>query len=144
MKKLISLLLILILIGVACGVWLDRSGTLVYSKSLQQEADDFLLHIRIEGVDEGVKILRSIQYIGEEDVEITHQSPLISVSIADDSHSFSGESISKKMKKGTIYHQEEAVLPVQDKGIRELSIHAKFSCNKEEINIKHIEELEFQ
>lgn len=144
MKKLISGLLILIIIGIACGIWLDKSGNLVHSKSLLREANDFLLHIRIEGAEEGIKVLRSIQYIGEGEVEIIHQPPLISVAIVDEDHSFSGKPISKKMKQGTIYHQEEALLPIQKKGISELSIHAKFICGDEEINIKHIEELEFR
>ncbi len=143
MKKRISGLLILIIIGIICGIWLDKSGNLVHPKSLVREVDDFLLHIRIEEAEEGIKVLRSIQYVGEGEVEIIHQTPLVSVAIEED-HSFGGKTVSKKMKQGAIYHQEEALLPTQKKGISELSIHAKFICDNEEMDIKHIEELEIR
>lgn len=143
MKKVIYLLLIFIMIGIGLGLLLGKPGNLASSKSVLQETDDFLLHVRVEEEKEGIKVLHSIQYMGEGTIEMMHQEPLISVFLNDGQHQFTGESTTKKMERGAIYPQNEVIFPAQRKGTSDLHIHAQFTLDGEEINIEHVEELVF-
>jgi hypothetical protein len=144
MKKVICLLLILIIVGIGTGYWLNSSDKLVTSTLLLQHADDFLVHVQVEEAKDGVKVLHSIQYVGEKEIEMLHKEPLISVSIDEAQHHFTGESTIKRMSNGAIYPQQEVVVPVDNKGVHHLYIHAQFMTDGEEVNIEHVEELTFQ
>lgn len=144
MRKAILLFLILIIVGIGIGVWLNKTGELATTTSLMQRENDFLLHLRVEEGEKGIKVLHSIQYLGEEDIKMLHKKPLVSISLNNNEHYFTGSTVSKNMKNGAIYHQEEVVFPLQNKGMRDLYIHAQFMLDGEEVNIQHVEELHFQ
>lgn len=144
MKKFLYFLLILIVMGISLVLLFDDTGKLVASKLMEEQVDDFLLRIHVEEGKEGIKVLHSIQYLGEEDVEVTHRTPLVSISLDYKNHDFTGSPVTKIMKQGEIYYQEEVVFPQQEKGISKLYVHAQFYCAGDEVNMEYVDELKFQ
>lgn len=100
--------------------------------------------MKVEREKSGIEVHHSLQYIGEGAVEILHQTPLISVSLLDKNHDFTGSLIQKKLNKGNIYYQESKILsPIDVKGECNLYVRAKFLVNNKLVNIDHVEPLMF-
>ncbi|WP_164217914.1 hypothetical protein [Virgibacillus sp. YIM 98842] len=149
MRKSVALLLFLIIIislGLTYGQFeKSNANTLTENKMISKESDDFILHVQINDDEKGIEVLYSIQYNGEERVEIQHQSPLVSVSFFDHGHDFTGSYVKKEMEEGNIYHpQKAAVLSSPNKNECNLYIKAKFEVDGEIKIINHVEALEFK
>ena len=102
----------LFLIGIALGISLlllmfahEGQSGIKYEKVFSSRQDDFILHIRVEEMNKGIRILRSLQYVGKDTVEIKHQTPLISVSLQNRNHDYTGSTVKKTLKTGNIYYQ---------------------------------------
>jgi len=139
------LLAIIILIGYTYGGFKKSYATLTENKTISKESDNFILHIQVNDDEEGVEVLHSIQYTGKDKVEIQHQTPLVSVSLDDSKHDFTGSYVIKPMEEGNIYHPQEAeILSVPYLIECELHIKAKFEVDGERKVISHVEELKFE
>lgn len=122
---------------------LDGNQKLNEDKVIEKRVNDFILHMKVEGEEDGIKIHQSIQYVGEDTVKIFHQTPLVSVSISNSSHDYTGSLVHKVMQKGSIYHQDSVQIPVQHKGKDKLFVEAKFHVGEELVKIEHMEPLMF-
>lgn len=119
--------------------------TLVSSEAGSTEIKDFILHIRVEEAEEQIKIYRSLQYIGSETVEIQHQTPLISVSLRQKNHDFTGSRVNKVLDYGDSYYPQKAkAIEVKKEGEYTLYCLAEFKVNGESKIIEHTEELLFE
>lgn len=119
-------------------------GSLTTASSASKQVDDFILHLRVEEVEEGIQVLQSLQYVGEEEIIIEHQTPLVSVSLLHNNHDFIGNSVSKVLNKGNIYPQQAVIFPSPEKGECNLYVKARFVVEGEPIIIKHVKKLLFK
>ncbi|HLT54611.1 MAG TPA: hypothetical protein VK057_00705 [Bacillota bacterium] len=140
----------LFLIGIALGISLlllmfahEGQSGIKYEKVFSSRQDDFILHIRVEEMNKGIRILRSLQYVGKDTVEIKHQTPLISVSLQNRNHDYTGSTVKKTLKTGNIYYQEPVIIDVPIEKESELYVQAKFSVDDEWIYMNHVETLIF-
>lgn len=134
------------LLAILFIVW-NGSGkaTLVKSQAGTKKVEDFVLHIRVEEVEGQVAVFRSLQYIGEESIEIEHQTPLISVSLNPKNHDFTGSTVKKVMRSGDSYYPQKAKrMKISEEGEYVLYCLAKFQVNGEKKKIKHTEVLRMQ
>lgn len=124
----------------------DRaSASLFTNKSISKRVDDFILHIYVEDGEEGFQVFRSIEYIGDDPIEINHQTPLISVSFQQKNHDFTGSNVSKTLNHGMSYYpQDELVLAKPKKGKYPIYVCARFNIKGERLIIEHEEMLEFK
>ncbi|GAA0613761.1 hypothetical protein GCM10009001_33750 [Virgibacillus siamensis] len=107
-------------------------------------ADDFVLHVRVEKEESGFRVFRSIQYVGEGEVRIVHQTPLISVSFRHKNHDYTGSTVSEALGEDSNYHpQDPKHFESPKKGEYTLYCKAKFSVDGEEKKITHSEKLTF-
>src|SRR5690625_7311503 len=74
-------LIIIILLGFTYSIFTKSYVTLTENKTISKSLDDFILHVRVNDNKDGVEVMHSIQYTGEDSVEIQHQTPLVSVSM---------------------------------------------------------------
>ncbi|WP_042223965.1 hypothetical protein [Oceanobacillus manasiensis] len=117
---------------------------MVEPKSFSKQNGDFILHISVNQVQEGIEVRQSIQYIGEQSIEIKHQSPLVSVALKDKKHTFTGSMVTKKLSSGNIYYPQDPIVLPNIKNIKNCSLYVKarlFTESMERINIEHVEEL---
>jgi hypothetical protein len=143
-KKWFIFFLILISIFMLISLYIEEEGVLEEEKVVEKKVDDFVIHMKVEREKSGIEVHHSLQYIGEGKVEILHQTPLISVSMPNKNHDFTGSLIHKKMAKGNIYYQEPKILsPIEEKGECNLYVRAKFLVNNKLVNIEHVEPLMF-
>lgn len=120
-------------------------ATLVASQAGSAELEDFILHIRVEEVDHEIKIFRSLQYMGEESIEIEHHTPLISVSLNHQNHDFTGSSVVEEMNYGDSYYPQKAkTMKLPEEGEYTLYCFAEFEVDGEEKTIEHTEKLVFE
>jgi hypothetical protein len=148
MKKVFGILILLAFIALIVytyGNFSKSYATLSENKMIAKESDNFILHVQVNDNEEGVEVLHSIQYTGKGQVEIRHQSPLVSVSLLDHNHDFTGSYVMKAMEEGNIYHpQKAAILSVPHKDECNLYIKARFEVDGEMKIINHVEELQFK
>lgn len=119
-------------------------GSLTAASSASKQVDDFILHLRVEEVEEGIQVLQSLQYVGAEEIIIEHQTPLVSVSLLDNNHDFTGNRVSKALNKGNIYPQQAIFFPSPEKGECNLYVKARFDVEGKSIMIRHVEKLLFK
>lgn len=104
---------------------------------IEESEGDFIVHINVVKTEEGFQILRSLEYKGEQGIQISHRAPLIEVMINKNNPEFTGSPIEKELLPGSHYHPQG---PIQfmnlDKGIHEVYVHAQFETEKETINIQ--------
>ncbi|SDQ65689.1 hypothetical protein SAMN05216232_2960 [Virgibacillus subterraneus] len=146
MKKGVFVLSILSVFLLISFYWFyEQAGaelTVNQSKEIQQ--DEFILHIRVEKMSEGFQVFRSIQYIGEEQVEITHQTPLISVSLKHKNHDYTGSNVTRVLTSGSSYHpQGSKTFEAPGRGEYTLFCESRFNVDGEEIKINYQENLMF-
>ncbi|WP_067730102.1 hypothetical protein [Oceanobacillus damuensis] len=123
---------------------LGEKESVVTATSTINEVDDFLLHVRVEEADKGIQVQSSLQYIGEEQLLIRHQAPLVSVSYNENIHDFTGDFISQELERGDIYNAQYSVLPYPESKDSNIYIHARFRSNGQQINIVHVEQLIYE
>ncbi|WP_188453352.1 hypothetical protein [Virgibacillus oceani] len=144
----VAIVLLVFIIGLMCFLyWLFQfnDATLVSNKSISKQVDDFILHIRIEDIDNEVQVFRSIQYMGEDSVKIVHSTPLISVSFKVKNHDFTGGPVSTILGRGESYHPQDAfTFASPKKGKYNLYVKARFCVNGEEMTIDYVENLIFE
>ncbi|QGH34353.1 hypothetical protein GI584_10105 [Gracilibacillus salitolerans] len=122
-----------------------QQTSLVETVKIEEQYEDFIVHIRIEETSEGFQVLRSVQYIGNEDIIIQHRTPLTQVTINADNATFTGSPISKQMKPGFQYHpQQPLTFQALEKGDHKLFVHTQFFIGGERIDIKTEETISFQ
>lgn len=148
MKKKLGIITVVIIVVmlVTSAYWFyGREGAeLSNSTTKAIEQDDFILHIGVERIDEGFQVLRAIQYVGKGSVEITHQTPLISVSFKQRNHDYTGSTVSRTLNTGTSYHpQNSKTFAAPEEGDYTLFCEANFTVNGEHMTISHQEELTF-
>lgn len=146
MKKYYALLILLfavILIGFTYESLNKSHPTLAESKTIAKVSDDFILHAQVNDNEEGVEVLHSLQYTGNEKVKIQHQTPLVSVSFADHNHDFTGSYVIKTMEEGNIYYPQKDILSVPESEECNLYMKARFDVDGERKVINHTEKLEF-
>lgn len=73
--------------------------TLSENKSISKALGDFTLHVRVNGVE--------VMHL-KDSVEIQHQNPLVSVSLLNAKHDFTGSYVTKPMEERDIYHSQKA------------------------------------
>ncbi|MGP4040470.1 hypothetical protein ACTWP4_11355 [Gracilibacillus sp. D59] len=122
-----------------------QKTSLVETVKIEEQYEDFIVHIRIEGINDGFQVLRSVQYIGEENIMIQHRTPLTQITVNVDNATFTGSPISKQMKPGFHYHpQEPLTFANLEKGDHKLFVHTQFFINGERIDIKTEKTISFQ
>ncbi len=121
----------------------DSTPRLDEEKVAEKKVDDFILHMKVERATSGVEVHHSLQYIGEQTIEVQHQTPLVSFSLHEKNHDFTGSLVSKMMRTGNIYYQESVTVPISETGESNLYVKARFLANGELVNIEHVEELMF-
>lgn len=120
-------------------------ATLVTNQAGLKESGNFTLHIRVEEVEQGIKVYRSLQYMGKEKIEIEHQTPLISISLGHKNHDFTGSTVTEEMNYGNSYYPQKAkIIKISKKGEYTLYCLAEFRLNGKKIQIEHTEELLFE
>ncbi|WP_163536651.1 hypothetical protein [Gracilibacillus sp. YIM 98692] len=137
-KILITLVLIL---GVTWlfGFFIKESMTtsLVETVKIKEQYEDFIVHVRIEETTEGFQVLRSLEYIGEEEVEIKHRTPLTQVTFTKDNGTFTGSHVQNTLKPGYSYHPQQPLhMSPLNKGRHTVYIHSQFMVDGKEVNIK--------
>ncbi|WP_188454580.1 hypothetical protein [Virgibacillus oceani] len=145
--KLIPVILILFicLSGIIYWIFQADNATLAVNKTGSKQIDDFILHIKVEKTNNGICVYRSIQYVGDKPIEITHYTPLVSVSLNNKNHDFTGSPVTKKLEKGNSYHPHGSILVKSPgKGTYDLYSRARFSVDGEEIVIDYVENLVFE
>ncbi|WP_208589416.1 hypothetical protein [Gracilibacillus suaedae] len=122
-----------------------QKASLVETVKIEEQYEDFIVHIRAEETSDGFQVLRSIQYIGEENMMIQHRTPLTQVTINADNATFTGSPITKQMKPGYQYHPEQPLnFPALEKGDHKMYVHTQFFIDGERIDIKTEETISFQ
>ncbi|MFD1039045.1 hypothetical protein ACFQ3N_11690 [Virgibacillus byunsanensis] len=144
MRKLILIVLVSVVCIIGGFYWGSNqaNATLTDNITTKKQVDDFTLHIRIEKIDDGFQVFRSIQYTGDESVEIEHQTPLVSVSLKNKNHDFTGSNVTKVLGEGNSYYPQNAkVFTSQEEGEYPIYFHARFTVNGECFEIEHVHEL---
>lgn len=119
--------------------------TLTRPFSVSEKFEDFIIHIRLEPLDEGFQVLRAIEYTGEESVEIRHRSPLIQVTVNVDNATFTGSPVKKRMEPGYQYHpQKPLTFDSLVRGEHTLYVHAQFFLGEERIDVKTKKSIHFE
>ncbi|SFB35217.1 hypothetical protein SAMN04488072_11823 [Lentibacillus halodurans] len=149
MKKRANVMIVAVIavILVISSYWVyGQSGVeLATNTTKEVQEGDFTLHIRVERMDEGVRVFRAIQYTGDESVEIKHQTPLVSVSLKHSNHDYTGSTVSRTLHTADSYHPQDAkTFDVPGEGAYTLFCEANFSVDGEQMTISHQEELIFQ
>ncbi|GAB3793093.1 hypothetical protein [Virgibacillus kimchii] len=138
-------LLVTVFLVITYGQFQSSRTALSENKTIAKESDDFILHVQVNDDGEEIEVLHSIQYKGKKKVEIQHQTPLVSVSLHDHNHDFTGSYVKKSMEEGNIYRPQKAAnLPLPSEDECNLYIQAKFTVNDEWKVINHVEELKFK
>lgn len=146
-RRAIIFVIILVISFIGIGFLIDGNGkgkgTVVTATSTIEVEDNFLIHMRVEDVDDGIQVQCSLQYIGREDILLEHQTPLVSAFFDETIHDFTEDKVAKTLQQGSIYHQPTILLPYPEISDLDLKIFAKFWVNGELITIQHTEQLEF-
>ncbi|MDL4842176.1 hypothetical protein [Aquibacillus rhizosphaerae] len=148
-KRLLIMVIVVTVLSIVGVYWMKGStnAELVGTVKVSEQQDNFIVHIRVENSDEGIKIFRSLEYIGQEIVVIDHRTPLTSVNINKQNNDFTGSPVTKTLDPGDIYRPQEAIaIPdgTLDKGKSTMYVHTQFFIDGEAINIKSEKELTFE
>ncbi|ASK63670.1 hypothetical protein CFK37_16645 [Virgibacillus phasianinus] len=145
-KKLILSVVSIMAIVILISSWNGFGrASLVANQMGKAKFGDFILHIRVEEVNEEIKVFRSLQYMGEDPIEIKHQTPLISISLGRRNHDFTGSNVKEEMKHGDSYYPQKAkIITIPKKGKYTLYCLASFQVEGKDKKIEHSEELIFQ
>lgn len=146
-KKYIIVFILIACLGISLFFIINtlQKSTLVEPVKIEEQYKDFIVHIRIEPLNEGFQVLRSIEYTGDERIEIDHRSPLTQVSIGMDNGVFTGSPSTKQMAPGYQYHpQKPLVFDSLEKGEHTVYIHTQFFKEGNRIDIESEETIRFE
>ncbi len=122
------------------GFWwisLNSNAELENTVKISESYEDFIIHIRVEKHEEGMQVLRSIEYTGKEEVIIEHRTPLTQVTIDQPNGSFTGSFVSKTLRPGFSYHPQEPIhFDSLDKGEHKIYVHTQFFIEEERVDIE--------
>lgn len=131
---------ILILLGSGTVIWLRASSTTALAEPvvIHKQEGDFILHMRMENGSEGLRILHSLEYVGQEPVTLKHRTPLTYISFGVNKSNFTGSPISKTIQPGDIYRTTPTrkIFHPLENGSNALYVHTQFYANNEVINIE--------
>lgn len=131
-----SLFLAILVTALIYFMGMVSDPTLAGTVKIDEKKDNFILHIRVEDAEKGFRILRSLEYRGDKPVTVHHPSPLVSVSLNENTHTFTGSPVEKELKKGEIYHiTQPLVYEGIEKGNHQLFVKALFTANGKQIEI---------
>lgn len=139
---LIVVILLIAIISMVIPTNID-STPLVHEKAIHKQVGDFIVYIKVEGAKDGIKVLNSLQYVGEKPIEIKHQTPLVSICLGQKNHDYTGSLVTKRLQEGSIYYQEEETLQTELEGENNLYVKARFIADGELVSIDHVEKLVF-
>ncbi|WP_058306952.1 hypothetical protein [Gracilibacillus massiliensis] len=146
-KKITIVIALIACIGaISLFVFKDIQKTsLDKTVKIEEQYEDFIVHIRIEKTEEGFQVLRSIEYIGQEAIMLRHRTPLTQVTINADNAVFTGSPISKQMEPGLQYHPQEPLkFQALDKGVHKVYVHTQFFIEEQRIDIRTESEIKFK
>lgn len=113
------------------------NATLRDPVKIEENEKNFTLHTRVEQDGKDLRVLRSLEYTGEETVMMEHSTPLISVSLDKNKHSFTGSPVEREMDTGDYYHIPQPLgLENVPKGTHHLYIKAVFLADNKEVKIE--------
>ncbi|UOQ85419.1 hypothetical protein [Gracilibacillus salinarum] len=122
-----------------------QKSVLAETVKLEEQYKDFIVHIRIEPLEEGFQVLRSLQYTGEASLVIEHRSPLTQVTIDADNPTFTGSPVTKQLNADYQYYPQPTLLfDTLEKGKHTIYIHTQFYIEGERVDIKTKETLIFE
>lgn len=100
--------IILLIVFVSFGlIWLfskEEHPATDITRSIPLD-DPLVLHFQISGEEEQLRVKSSLQYTGDKEIILVHQTPLISVSYHKNAHRFSGGYVSQRLDSGSVYNQ---------------------------------------
>ncbi|KAB8138586.1 hypothetical protein F9U64_02930 [Gracilibacillus oryzae] len=148
-KKLILIMLLITCFGLIIGAFVAESmkTSLVETVNFSEQYEDYIIHIRIEALNDKEKfqVLRSLEYTGDEIVEIKHRTPLTAVTLNKENAVFTGSHRTMFLNPGNSYHpQKRMEFSNLSKGSHTIYIHTQFLLNDERIDIKSKGELRFE
>ncbi|PWU69024.1 hypothetical protein [Gracilibacillus dipsosauri] len=146
-KKPLIVIILFIAIGLIITIFLIRGSeaSLVETVQIKEQYQDFIIHIRVEDTEDGFQVLRSLEYIGDEMVEIKHRTPLTQITIDKDNAVFTGSHRNMVLRPGNQYNPLEPLhLENLEKGSHRLYIHTQFMMEGKWINIKTEKEILFE
>ncbi|MFC3039925.1 hypothetical protein ACFOGI_06635 [Virgibacillus xinjiangensis] len=136
--------LTLIFIGWLYFPFLEEERDLQEERYIKKESGEFVLHVKIGRKEDKIEVLRSLQYLGKESIEIEHRTPLASVSFGHRNHDFTGSPVHRRLNSGDIYlPKTDAIFSLNEENACKVYIHAEFTADGEEVVIDHAEELPF-
>ncbi|MDX8044858.1 hypothetical protein SH601_02565 [Gracilibacillus sp. S3-1-1] len=146
LKKYTIVTAFIVFIGLILYLMLNiQQPSLVESVKLEEQYEDFIIHIHVEGTNNGFQVLRSIQYTGDEQITIQHRTPLTQVTIGADNAIFTGSPISKQLEPGHQYYPQQPMdFSALEKGEHTLYVHTQFFIDGERIDIKSEATISFQ
>ncbi|SDL80064.1 hypothetical protein [Sediminibacillus halophilus] len=146
-KKLLMICTALAVIGGAAAYWFVETSSAKLAEPVQvsEQMEDFIMHVQVEKNEEGFQVLRSLEYIGDEPIVLSHRTPLISLRVNHDTKNFTGSPVTKELNPGDVYHPQEAkVFNPLKKGSHTLYMDCEFYIDGERKNIKAHKEMVFQ
>ncbi|MBM7572192.1 hypothetical protein [Aquibacillus albus] len=138
LKQIVVIAFLLLVIGISAMFWMKEysSAQLVGPINVKEEKGDFILHVRVDNMENGVEVLSSLEYSGKDSVTLNHRTPLTAVSFHVERNDFTGSPVSKQMDPGDIYHPQPPVTFTSlGKGTYRLYIHSQFFVKGKPINI---------
>ena len=110
---------------------------------IEESEGDFNVHITVEKTQDGFQILRSLEYRGDEGIQISHRTPLIEVMINKNNPEFTGSPVNRQLIPGSHYHPQ-GPLKFDDigEGIHDIYVHAQFETADEKIDIQTTGQIE--
>ncbi|UOQ48028.1 hypothetical protein MUN88_18540 [Gracilibacillus caseinilyticus] len=122
-----------------------QKPVLAETVKLEKQYEDFIVHIRIEPIEDGFQVLRSLQYTGEASLVIEHRSPLTQVTIDADNPTFTGSPVTKQLNADYQYYPQAPLLfETLEKGNHTVYIHTQFYIDGERVDIKTKETITFE
>ncbi|ENH97196.1 hypothetical protein J416_07142 [Gracilibacillus halophilus YIM-C55.5] len=146
-KKIWLVLLFITLIAIVVFIYIRGaiSPTLANTVNVEKAYKDFIIHLRIEGTEDGFQVLRALEYTGDKKVSISHRTPLIEVSVGKDNGTFTGNLITKELQPSIRYYaQEPLALDSKEVGEHKVYIHAQFLFQGEWQDIKTTKTITFE
>ncbi|MFC4404742.1 hypothetical protein [Gracilibacillus xinjiangensis] len=145
-KKIILSIILITCVGLLVTAFVKESmkTSLIETVKISEQYEDYIIHIRIEPTNDGFKVLRSLEYTGDERVEIKHRTPLTAVTINRNNPVFTGSHRTMVLNPGYNYPQEAIRFSNLEKGSHTVYVHTQFFIENERIDIKSEGELYFE
>ncbi len=118
---------------------------LANSKNVTYHQGDFSIHLRVENIHNGIKVYRALEYNGDRPVMVKHRTPLVSISLDEKNHDFTGSNVSKMLEPGDSYRpQGTKQFRIPGRGQYKIHFLARFQVGEEEVVREESEILQFE